>query len=180
MAPVPAVSELDMSKVRLFLFLLLFPFRFFAQKRSAATELASLFFSSSSFASPLSLSQPLFHFSLSHSDGPRHHPRRRRRLPPLPPHQEARETGRASGRQLPPHRYPGLQLHQLGSEQGLHFNAIQLRVPQPPPGAGVQRQRGRLQVARFRGGACGVAVGGVQGEGRVIFFVFFPREVEEE
>ena len=34
-------------------------------------------------------------------------------LAPVPAHQEARQARRAAGRQLPPHRHPRLQLHQL-------------------------------------------------------------------
>ena len=63
--------------------------------------------------SPLSLLPPSV-------DRPRHHPGRRRRVPPLPPHQEAGQARRPAGGQLQAHRHPGLQLHQLRGEQDLH------------------------------------------------------------
>ena len=174
MAPVPAVSELDMSKVigfrfRVFSSIFLLPL---SREALGEQELAFLLFFSSLALSHLDLLHYLqpppstITTTSSHhtTDGPRHHPRRRRRLPPLPAHQEARQARRAPRRQLPPDRHPGVQLHQLGRQQGLHADAVQLGVAEQAPGAGVQRQRGGVQVARVRGGAGGFAVGGVQGE----------------
>jgi hypothetical protein len=72
-----------------------------------------------------------------------HHPRWRRRHPPVPVDQEACQAGGAPGCQLPPDRHPRQQLRQQQRHQDLLPDPVQLRLPQQAPVAGIRECRGR-------------------------------------
>ena len=74
----------------------------------------------------------------------------------VPPHEAKSQARGPNRRRVPPHRCSDEQLLELWDKQDVHLNAVQLRVPEPAPGADVQLwQRDHVRRQRLcRGSRC--------------------------